>query len=363
MGRIIPAVHHFLSRLRDLQIRARNRRGIKLTDDCRKDLELMLTFLANARSGVDLNTSAFLFPTHVYVNDACPHGMGGWSHKRFAWRFYLPPELRFRASNNLLEHLAAVISVWVDILAGRLTPGQCCLSLTDSTTSEGWTASTNFTELTEEPIQAAVRMDVARSHALRLLDAGVKDYSQWFPGEENVVADALSRDLDRTDSDLTDVLNRFVPEQLPQGFTIVPLPRKISSWVTSLLARLPAKGQLQEEHTLSRIGRGAVGSSTPRPLVSTTSTSTGSPEGSGSPSWVPLPWHSAADDFRLRVMAPWLRERSEVPSAMYLRPSGITTGQTQQRMKTATLAAFYRGSTAPSRTATPKRSSRKRCRR
>jgi len=78
--------------------------------------------------------------------------------------------------------------------------------MTDSTTSEGWTRKTNFKEDREDPIQATVRIQVAREHATRLMEHGIKDYSQWFPGKENDVADALSRDDDRDDEELTQIL-------------------------------------------------------------------------------------------------------------------------------------------------------------
>jgi hypothetical protein len=42
------------------------------------------------------------------------------SDEGFAWRYELPEELQFRATNNLLEHIANVITPWVDMLAGRL---------------------------------------------------------------------------------------------------------------------------------------------------------------------------------------------------------------------------------------------------
>jgi len=61
---------------------------------------------------------------------------------------------------------------------------------------------------------------------------GIKDYSQWFPGRENDVADALSRDDDHTDSKLTHVFNTSVPSQLPQHFKIVPLPSESVLWLT-----------------------------------------------------------------------------------------------------------------------------------
>jgi hypothetical protein len=43
-----------------------------------------------------------------------------------------------RASNNLLKHIAAMISPWIDILAGQLKDWDCSLSIGDSTMPEGW---------------------------------------------------------------------------------------------------------------------------------------------------------------------------------------------------------------------------------
>ena len=85
----------------------------------------------------------------------------------------------------------------------------------------------------------------------------IKNYSQWFPGEVNDVSDALSRGDDRSDDELTTILRTFVPSQVPVHFEIVQLPSEISSWLTSLLQRLPVKEQLLEKHTRTKIGRGA----------------------------------------------------------------------------------------------------------
>ena len=131
--------------------------------------------------------------------------------------------------------------------------------MTDNTTSEGWLKRTNFSELGEDPIQATVSKEVARKHATNLLEAGVKDYSQWFPGDKNRVADALSRDDDRNDEELTHILKTFCPKQVPENFKIVPLPSEIISWTTSLLQKLPRKEQLREQHSRTKLGRGGDG--------------------------------------------------------------------------------------------------------
>ncbi len=106
----------------------------------------MLDFLDRAKQGIDINLLTYRKPTHVYQSDACPGGIGGYSHAGFAWRFHLPKNLQFRASINLLEHLAAIITPWADILAGRLNQGDCALSMTDNTTSAGWMQKSNFRE-------------------------------------------------------------------------------------------------------------------------------------------------------------------------------------------------------------------------
>ena len=151
--------------------------------------------------------------------------------KGFAWRFKIPEELCFRASNNLLEYIASIITPWVDMLAGQLNQEDCALSMTDSSTSESWLRKTNFREFTgvdANPVQASVRIETACHHAMLFLNAGIKEYFQWFPGRENNVANALLRDFDRSDDELTQIICNTCPSQLPQHFQIALLPNKIS---------------------------------------------------------------------------------------------------------------------------------------
>ena len=64
----------------------------------------------------------------------------------------------------------------------------------------------------------------------------IKSYSQWFPGKDNIVADSLSRNDDQTDTELTFILRKFAPHQMPPHFEIAPLPSEIASiiaWLAS----------------------------------------------------------------------------------------------------------------------------------
>ncbi len=148
LGLVVPFVNHFISRLQELLWKAQKsaRRLTKIPPNCIDDLNLMIYFLKKACDGISMNQIAYQKPTHVYRSDSCPAGLGGYSHQGVAWRFAIPPHLQFWASNNLLEHLAAVITPWIDIIAGRLSKGDCALSMTDNTTSEGWLQRTNFKE-------------------------------------------------------------------------------------------------------------------------------------------------------------------------------------------------------------------------
>ena len=87
----------------------------------------------------------------------------------------------------------------------------------------------------------------------------IKNYAQWFPGSMNDVSDALSKDDDRSDEELIKIFCTFTPTQIPDHFKIVPLPGEISSWLTSLLQRLPVKEQLRERHTRTKLGSGQDG--------------------------------------------------------------------------------------------------------
>ena len=138
VGFVIPWVYYSLGRLRSLHYHSKNRRFITVKDMCMKDLELMKEILAKAKIGIDMNLLACLAPDQTYYSDLCPAGLRGYSDQGHAWRFYVPSHLQFQATNNLLEYLAKIITPWIGLLPGRLERGDCTLSMTDSTTAEGW---------------------------------------------------------------------------------------------------------------------------------------------------------------------------------------------------------------------------------
>ncbi len=75
--------------------------------------------------------------------------MGGFSHSGRAWRYELPDHLRSRAHIGLLEFIAQIVSVKLDIYEGNIHPEDCVLMMGDSTNGMGWVRKSNFMELGE----------------------------------------------------------------------------------------------------------------------------------------------------------------------------------------------------------------------
>jgi hypothetical protein len=98
----------------------------------------MLKILYTAKGGIDMNLLGFRSPDRINYSDSCPAGLSGYSNQGFAWHFRIPDDLLFCTSNNLLEFLMAIITLWIDIVDGCLSPRDCALSMTGSTTKEGW---------------------------------------------------------------------------------------------------------------------------------------------------------------------------------------------------------------------------------
>lgn len=359
---IIPYMKHFMSRIRAKMKQAQNRRHIKLNSEVVEDLKLHLQFLKFAHEGINMNLITFRKVTHVYRTDACPFGIGGYSHKGRAWRFYIPKNLQFRMTLNMLEFVASIISPWVDILEGNLPPFSCILSLTDSSTTAGWLHKSNFQESeTEHPSLSQAKLKLARDHALRIFTQQCKDYSQWFPGDENDLADSLSRDFHFSNEFLTSLYHDKIPEQTPKNLQISPLPQEIESYLYSMLQSLPENTQQHERHKMSSIALGLVGNNSSRKLASqrTTSSSTNFRNNTEQSSYQHSSKLSEIDIFLQTLASPWSARLSELPWTTYARPSETTTDQIQNSTQTRSLADFYNSSSKAIKTKTHQKNTKK----
>ena len=129
-----------------------------------------------------------------------------------------------KVSNKLLEFLAEVICIWVDILEGKMNRYNCCLSLGDNSSTVSWLHQSNFDSENQQ-----VHKEVARYCASLCIDAEVYPYLQHFKGFWNIVADSLSRDTHIPNDVLISLLYLVCLEQMPINFHISSLPQEIES--------------------------------------------------------------------------------------------------------------------------------------
>ncbi len=188
--------------------------------------------------------------------------------------------------------------------------------MTNSTTSEGWLRKTNFSKLDDKPIQPSVRLKATRMHTMNCMTTDIREYSQWFKGEDNMVADSLLRDNNWSDEELTQLFCTHCPSQIPPHFEIQCLPSKITLWLTVFLFKLLVKAQFNEKHTRTSLGCGIDGQSIADGLDSWTHSSMTFPAPQGSNLLMPLPWLCARQDFQDHLMTNWLTAQSQVPSHM-----------------------------------------------
>ena len=66
VGYIIPQARHFLSRLRRLRDRTKNRRDTHIAKVCADDMDLWDAFLIQAHNGINMNLLTYRKPMHVY---------------------------------------------------------------------------------------------------------------------------------------------------------------------------------------------------------------------------------------------------------------------------------------------------------
>jgi hypothetical protein len=92
-----------------------------------------------------------------------------------------------------------------------------------------------FSKAAMDPTKSTICLKTARKHAGLFIRHNIREYSQWFLGKKKNVANTLSWDFDLSYAELNKTLHLHYPSQVPPHFQVVPLPREIESWLTSLL--------------------------------------------------------------------------------------------------------------------------------
>ena len=352
---VVPTARAFLCHLRRAEAHARQRgKAIKLDALQMAELQHWTYFLARARVGLSLNLLTLRTPTIVLRADACEHGVGGYSLSAgIAWRFAIHRQYWGHLTLNLLEYIASAITIAVALHGQQIAPYNCVLSQLDSTTADYWLlrGGSKF-----QGVERTIHLQVSCWLSTLLLQANICTYSQWIPGEENVVADSLSRDHHLSDKQITHLLQTLARPQLPPNFQLSPLPDELASKITSWLQLGHACEGYKltpKRSTLALFASGSTsstlwGSMEPKTPSWTTSIH---PNASASSGLSPMPYvQPSSIETETRR---WQQQQCEIPSQLYRRPLPKATDPIHSSTFKERLTVFYNSSSRHTSVTTP----------
>jgi hypothetical protein len=330
---ILPMARHFLCRLSFITAKSCYYKKIYLKKAILDDLELWMSILSKLHKGISMNLITFRPPDRIIWTDACEYGLGGYTIPLGrAWTFTIPETLRHRAHINILEFLAVLIGIWLDVIEGRIRKESCILAFGDNTTAMGWIRKSKYREECDSEHSMTAKLRIARTLASLSIVHEFRIFSQWFPGERNHIADFLSRHpSDQYDGITNKILSNF-SSQVPKDFKVLPLPQEIESFAYNLLSNLPKLPQRpQDTRDLDpQSGISGQTSSVPSTWATTHSSNPYPPEDTGT-KWFRYLLNTSEETtvHPPEELKDWLKAQSEIPSACWLRPSWKMVSKTQ----------------------------------
>ena len=199
---IVPLSRHFTAG-RLYQALGRAQKVGKVLLDENQLLDLCLWLRNAGTRGISINRLICRWPTQMIRINACPQGIRGYClSSGIAWRFLLPEELLGRASLDALEFLA--------VRKGRDHPRTSGdiggHHAGDSTSAPRWVKKSSINDACPNLLA------IARSFTTLLcMEKKINHYTQRFPGNKNIVANALSRDFGLPDKNFKQLLQLANP--------------------------------------------------------------------------------------------------------------------------------------------------------
>ena len=230
---IISTARHFMSRLKQALYQATKYRRTRLTFDELEDFKLRQEFLALGHAGIDVNALIPRQPGRIHITGACTSkGMGGYNIRTGrVWRYQWPDKRLGKISINSLEFMATITALMLKLHEAPPGPIDCSLICCDNVSAMGWLQKSNFVNCGDSELN----FRLARHLARLLINHRHCIYSQWLAGEQNNIADHLSRDFDMSDNDLTNFLTITYPSQNRQNLKISPIPAEIILALSSIV--------------------------------------------------------------------------------------------------------------------------------
>ena len=185
-----------------------------LQDQDIKDLLLWKNIITSCVAGRDINMVVNTVPMFIFISDAAEsNGLGGWLSFSPAWRFELPDSLLGIFSSNILECVAAY---WSLRLLLSLVGTARIRGRVDNTATISWINRNRF-----DPKESPAHDFVCRAIGELLLTSGSSLETEHISGEDNIIADSLSRDTNLSPDSHTSFLTKNVPQLLPTNFQII----------------------------------------------------------------------------------------------------------------------------------------------
>ena len=231
VGYIMPHGRFFLNRFRRLLMRCQKYGPQFLSQMEKNDDKLWIKMLTKASQlGVSINQITFVKHDEVIYTDACETGLGGYNPRTGkGWRYRLPVSMQKQFHINILEFIASLIGIWLEVKNKNIEL-LSILAKTDNSSAVGWLVKSNF-----DPDSQSKHDLVARQLAEVLLESETTLHPEHVQGAHNIIADSLSRDLHIPVKKHAFILCELYPTQTPMGLSIEEdLPADITCWLASL---------------------------------------------------------------------------------------------------------------------------------
>ena len=330
VGTIIHTSRYFLTRLRyrlQQHQQAPKIHTIHLAPWDLQDLRLWHTHIDHLHhNGANINNICLSQPSTITYSDACEWGLGGFTSQGNAWRYLIPTHLQHRASINLLEFMAAIITIQLSL--DHDTPTTIhphILAFTDNSSALGWMYHSTF-----DPVKYPNHDATARYLANLLLENNASLHPEHVPGKHNEIADCLSRDFHLDDSHLISLLqnSQETSTKLPKNFTLLKPSTTIISWIVSKLQSMPPTKPSLPQPMPSTTAASFYSSRSSHSVKSTTPSWTNTTQIRNHSSCAPLPTASDRTTKNPPPKQDWQEAQSLPPSRTWFRPSGKTFGPT-----------------------------------